>query len=418
MMQPLAGSGDPSAVAPTAGAASGPVAATGADIAVVVVTYQSASTIEDCLARLRGADGVGAIRVVDNRSTDGGLEIIQRHAAADPRVRFIANPDNPGFAVACNQGAADAAGSAPQCRWLAFVNPDALVEVDTLSRLRALAAGPTRPDARLVASDTGAAKAGEGNERPMLLGVDLVDEGGKRDPAARRRNPDFIAMLVNRLPRVLQPGANKGAADVDACARLDPTSRSGTSAGHIDAGTGHRGNAAAPASAETNHDAALPAHAVAASAAGGTTHANLAEATAGEAFAPGSLAVAPDDSRELQPVAAISGALMFLPRRLFERIGGFDEAYRLHAEDLDLCRRAAAAGAVVAVANRVRVVHVRGVSSRSNPWFVEWHKHRGLWRYFGKFEAARRGPLLRLAVFAAIWSRFPFAIGRALLRRR
>ena len=40
-------------------------------------------------------------------------------------------------------------------------------------------------------------------------------------------------------------------------------------------------------------------------------------------------------------------------------------------------------------------VHVRGVSSRSRPLFVEWHKHRGLWRYFRKFEAPQRGWLTR-----------------------
>ena len=44
------------------------------------------------------------------------MEIVQRYALSDPRVHFVANPDNPGFAVACNQGAADS--DAP---WLAFV---------------------------------------------------------------------------------------------------------------------------------------------------------------------------------------------------------------------------------------------------------------------------------------------------------
>ena len=74
------------------------------------------------------------------------------------------------------------------------------------------------------------------------------------------------------------------------------------------------------------------------------------------------------------------------------------------------------AGATVAVANDVRVVHVRGVSSRSRPVFVEWHKHRGLWRYFRKFEAPRRGMLTRAAVFGLIWLRFPVAALRARLR--
>ncbi len=273
-------------------------------IAAIVVTYQSAETIADCLTRLRAADGVSQIRVVDNASTDGTLEIVQRHALADARVRFIANPDNPGFGTGCNQGADDS--DAP---WLAFVNPDCLVERDTLARLRAHALGVARE---------------------VLLGADLVDEAGVRDGAARRRDPDFAAMLRNGDAR-----------------RLD---------------------------------------------------------------------VAVDASQTLQPVQAISGALMFLPRALMQRIEGFDQDYRLHAEDLDLCRRAREAGAFVAVANDVRVVHVRGVSSRSRPVFVEWHKHRGLARYFRRFEAPGRSASVRLCVYAMIWMRFPLAALRALVR--
>ncbi|WP_267124974.1 glycosyltransferase family 2 protein, partial [Xanthomonas sacchari] len=104
-------------------------------IAVVVVTYESGSTIDACLQRLRAAAEVAQIRVVDNASRDDTLAVVQRHALDDARVRFIANPDNPGFATACNQGAA--ASDAP---WLAFVNPDLMVEPDTLAQLRAQAA--------------------------------------------------------------------------------------------------------------------------------------------------------------------------------------------------------------------------------------------------------------------------------------
>ncbi|WP_460711820.1 glycosyltransferase family 2 protein [Lysobacter terrae] len=285
---------------------------TTADIAAIVVSYRSAETIDDCLRRLCAAEGVAAIRVVDNGSDDETMDIVQRHAMRDTRVHFIANPDNPGFAVACNQGAADLA-DLNDVRWLAFVNPDCLVEADTLARLR------TRAEA-----------AG----REAVLGVDLVDEMGVRDTAARRHDPDFAAMLSSLS----------------------------------------RGGAATR------------------------------------------LGIAVDDGQALQPVDAISGALMMLPRALFERLGGFDTGYRLHAEDLDLCRRARNAGALVAVANDVRVVHIRGVSSRSRPLFVEWHKHRGLWRYFRKFESARRGRWLRAAVFAAIWARFPLAVMRAAAR--
>ena len=62
----------------------------------------------------------------------------------------------------------------------------------------------------------------------------------------------------------------------------------------------------------------------------------------------------------------------------------------------------------------IAVLHVRGVSSRSRPVFVEWHKHRGLWRYFGKFEAASRTWPQRVAVWTMIWARFPLAVLRRL----
>ena len=273
------------------------------DIAVVVVAHESASTLDDCLRRVRASDDVTQVRVIDNGSRDGTLAIMQRHAAADARVRFVANPDNPGFAVACNQGASDTDRA-----WLAFVNPDCLVEPDTLRRLRE------------AAEDLGSA---------AIVGADQVDEAGVRDAAARRRDPDFATMLGS------------------------------------------------PSKAK--------------------------------------LGVAMDATQNVQVVDAISGALMVLPRTLFDRLQGFDPGYRLHAEDLDLCRRARALGATVAVANDVQVVHLRGVSSRARPLFVEWHKHRGLWRYFRKFEAAQRSLAVQAAVFAMIWGRFPFAALRAVV---
>ena len=47
---------------------------------------------------------------------------------------------------------------------------------------------------------------------------------------------------------------------------------------------------------------------------------------------------------DVESVDAVSGALMLVPRPVFDAIGGFDEGYFLHAEDLDLCRRVRDAG--------------------------------------------------------------------------
>ena len=80
---------------------------------------------------------------------------------------------------------------------------------------------------------------------------------------------------------------------------------------------------------------------------------------------------------------AISGALMLVRRDAFQAARGFDEGYFMHAEDLDLCRRIRELGFEVWCDPAVRVVHVKGVSSRRRPLRVELAKHRGLLRYFG-----------------------------------
>lgn len=124
------------------------------------------------------------------------------------------------------------------------------------------------------------------------------------------------------------------------------------------------------------------------------------------------------NSAKIEAVQAVSGALMLLPRTVFEHLGGFDEGYVLHCEDLDLCRRALQAGYRVALANDVRVTHLKGTSSRRRPVWVEWQKHRGMLRYFRKFDAVAAPAWLRLAVPVGVWLRFPWAALRAWWRAR
>jgi GT2 family glycosyltransferase len=125
----------------------------------------------------------------------------------------------------------------------------------------------------------------------------------------------------------------------------------------------------------------------------------------------------PDDEAaapSVERVDAVSGACLFVPRAAFERVGGFDEAYFLHVEDLDLCRRIRDAGHAVAIANEVRVVHAQGSSSRHRPVFVARHKRRGMWRYFTKYDQAARNPLLRALVWTGLWMRFALSATAAL----
>lgn len=275
-------------------------------IGVVVVCHNNAETIARCLKALRADPAVSRVVVIDNGSGDGTVDIVDAVMESDKRVRLFRNPDNPGFASACNQGA-----SAMAEAWLAFVNPDVYVEPATLSRLLAL---------------TG--------ERPGIgaLGAELVNAKGVPDPNSRRGEWSLLHALL----------------------------------------TGGRRS---------------------------------------EFYLP----VEPDP---LQPVAAISGALMMIPSGLFASLGGFDTGFRLHAEDLDLCRRVRASGHEVLVANKVRAIHVGGHSSRARPIWVEWQKHRGLWRYFHKYEARETPAWLRPLLWLGLWGHFVAMVPRLWWRSR
>jgi len=107
-----------------------------------------------------------------------------------------------------------------------------------------------------------------------------------------------------------------------------------------------------------------------------------------------------------EAVDAVSGAAMWIPREVFQRLGGFDEGYFLHCEDLDLCRRARDAGFAVVYTAQVSIVHAKGGSSRHRPVFVSWHKHRGMWRWFRRHDPAGRQPLLAAVVWAGLWCHF------------
>ncbi|HEY9897911.1 MAG TPA: glycosyltransferase family 2 protein [Pantanalinema sp.] len=103
-----------------------------AEIGVVIVTWNSAKTIEACLNSIPAGEPVA---VVDNASSDDTLDRV-RAARADALV--LAQDANLGFGAACNVGAA-----ALGARDILLLNPDAELARNTIERLRAaLASSP------------------------------------------------------------------------------------------------------------------------------------------------------------------------------------------------------------------------------------------------------------------------------------
>ena len=121
----------------------------------------------------------------------------------------------------------------------------------------------------------------------------------------------------------------------------------------------------------------------------------------------------PDDVFD---VPTISGAVMFLPREDYLSIGGMDERYFLHVEDVDFCLRFAKAGGRVWFNPHVAVTHFKS-SSRANPVKIEARKTAGIIRYFHThFSESYPKPFLWL-VDGALWSLFGVLfVKRAILK--
>jgi GT2 family glycosyltransferase len=285
-----------------------------ASTSIIIVAADSGASLRECVARALASSVPVEVVLVDNASGDGVPQALARAHEREERLRVVYNRANLGFGPAVNVGARHARGNA-----LLVLNPDCMLEPDTLSRM--LDVQRAHPDAGVI-------------------GAVVCDADGTPDPASRRRDP------------LLQRSLNE----------MTGRARRSTS--------GHEG-----------------------------------------VDVPGPIPGAVIETEN------VSGALMLLPRTAFERLGGFDEGYFLHCEDLDLCRRARDAGYKVMLAGNVRVRHAKGGSSAHRPVFVSYHKHRGMWRWFRKFDPAARKPLTRVLVACGIAAHFLATAPLLALRR-
>jgi len=107
---------------------------------------------------------------------------------------------------------------------------------------------------------------------------------------------------------------------------------------------------------------------------------------------------------------AISGAFMLVRRAAMEEVGLMDEGYFLHCEDLDWCMRFRQKGWKILFMPDVEVVHAKGVCSHARPVRVEWHKHKGMVRFYRKFFRHQYPALLMWCVIGAVWLRFALLV--------
>ncbi len=276
------------------------------DVSAVVVSYHPGPTLDACLETLLADARVHEVQLVDNGNPDAVVDGLQDRALKEPRLQVISGHGNIGFAAGCNWGAQ--AASAP---YLAFVNPDAVIDAGALDEL--MAALPETPGPHLVGG--------------LVVGPDGVEQRG-----ARRR-----ALTLTRAARAFFARDRE-------------------------------------AHAVNLHRAPLPEGPV--------------------------------------PMDAVSGAFCLIRAADFDALGGFDEGFFLHVEDVDLARRVWAAGGTVTFTPAARVRHV-GATSDAPALKVAWWKGRSLARHFVKASENTGEKALAIALGPAIVTA---ALAQAVLR--
>ena len=255
-------------------------------VSAVVVSYNSADYLPDCLRSLR-SEGVASVVVVDNASSDASVAVVE---AEDPAVEVLHTGANLGFGSAANRGVAVTAGE-----YVLILNPDTVVEPGTVKAL----------------SDALDRDPGLGVVGPRIENLD-----GTLYPSVRRF-PDLTVAFGHAFLGLVWP--------------RNPFTRR------------YR-------MLDWDHDRPAP------------------------------------------DVDWVGGACILVRRTAFDMVGGFDEAYFMYVEDVDLCWRLGQAGWRVGYEPGGRVVHALGGSSRLVPYRMIAEHHRSLLRFVSKSsEGARRG---------------------------
>lgn len=118
-------------------------------------------------------------------------------------------------------------------------------------------------------------------------------------------------------------------------------------------------------------------------------------------------------------VDAVNGAFMLCRTEAVREVGLLDEGYWLYMEDLDWCHRFWDGGWKVFYEPAGTALHVKGASSggRRAPR-QEIAFHRGMGRFYRRFDAADHNPLLNAAVYTGIAAKLATSLAITVARGR
>lgn len=102
-----------------------------AKVSIVILNRNGKAFIKDCLETVMNALYRNfEVIVIDNASTDGSYEIVEKLSYVDNRVKLKKNTENIGFAAGCNMGYEHSTGD-----YIIFLNNDTQVDPDWINGL-------------------------------------------------------------------------------------------------------------------------------------------------------------------------------------------------------------------------------------------------------------------------------------------
>lgn len=132
-------------------------------------------------------------------------------------------------------------------------------------------------------------------------------------------------------------------------------------------------------------------------------------------FASYNLTHEPED-KEME-IEVCSGAFMLMSRACLNAVKGFDEAFFMYDEDIDLCLRAHQAGFKIWYHPQVQSYHYKGQSSKQVSSWMLYEFHRSKWIYYKKHFKDKYFFLFDWFIFLSIWARYVLKVLQNAMRR-
>ena len=121
------------------------------------------------------------------------------------------------------------------------------------------------------------------------------------------------------------------------------------------------------------------------------------------------------DPDETHLVDAVSGSCMMMTRKAMEQVGPMDEDFFMWGDDLDYCYRMHKAGFTVAYHPETQIIHYKGETLRTAPYFYMRLHFKAMRRFAAKHKELSGGPLVRGLVWLGIAVLAPLSYVRTYL---